>query len=143
GRARRRTILATLLDHARDERFELGRRRRAELAQAWRLLDEDLREQRRRMICGEGAAPRDALVDHAPEREDVRARVDVLVCERLLRRHVCERSDRHARRREVSVARAARDAEVDELGACDVAVLEADVSRLYVAMNDAGIVRRA
>ena len=79
---------------------------------------------------------------HAPEREDVGARIDIGRTDGLLRRHVAHRADdRTGARQHARAQRVSRDTEVEELEVRGVAVDEEEVRRLDVAMDDAAPVR--
>src|SRR5512132_1164032 len=69
-----------------------------------------------RVLAREGRLPAEALVEHAAEREDVGARVDVARAPRLLGRHVRGGTEDRAGRR-LRPRAGAGDAEVDQLDA--------------------------
>jgi hypothetical protein len=81
------------------------------------------------------------LVQHAGQRVDVAARADLLLCRRLLGTHVVRRAETQARLRHPPARRRThcqRDAEVRHHGAT---LVQQDVLRLDVAMDDAVAVR--
>ncbi len=83
----------------------------------------------------------DALEEHAAEREHVGARVDLRLAAGLLRGHVLGRAADVAERRELLfIPGEARDAEVDEADALEVAALEDEVVRLHVAVHEPQLV---
>src|SRR6185437_300097 len=79
------------------------------------------------------------LVEHDPERVEIRARVD-LAAARLLGREVLRRADDRARLGQLARARA-RDPEVRDLDS--TLAVDEDVVRLDVAVDDAVPVREA
>src|SRR5262249_30739605 len=120
------------LDQAR-ERARRLRRERAERRPQARLdaLDEAL------ALAGLGRErrlPRQHLVEHHAQREQVAARVDPRAAQ-LLGRHVERRAERLARLRERGAARVERDAEIRDLRLAGAA--EQDVGGLEVAVDDA------
>ena len=124
-------------EHAREEVVERGGDVLADVAHARRRLEEHLREDRDLVVAGERGQAGEALEEDGAEREDVGARVELLRAARLLGRHVAERAEHDAGVRDRARAEAhARDAEVDERGAIEVAVAEEQVARLDVAMDD-------
>ncbi len=113
------------------------------LAQAGRLLEEDLRQHRHHVLAAKGRASREALEEHAPEREDVGAGIDGAIATRLLRRHVARRADERARAGgEACLGREPRDAEVEDADLGELAVTEEEVARLQIAVDDAPRMRR-
>jgi len=111
-----------------------------------RLARHDRRDEARLALPVERLAPREHLVEHGAEREDVGARVGLHAFE-LLGRHVLERAkDRPLhrqpgrRRRQHRRTRARcgrgrlRQTEVEEL---DAPLREHDVGRLQIAVDDA------
>jgi hypothetical protein len=104
----------------------------------------DLEDERRERLRFVRPAPRQALVEHHADRVEVRARVDVLHAERLLRRHVVRRAHRRAGARLVALIRALaeelRDPEIEELGRRRplLVELDEDVLGLEIAVDDAG-----
>jgi hypothetical protein len=87
-----------------------------------------------------GGATDQRLEPHAPEREEIRATVDVAAGHHLLGGHVRGRSDHDAGARERGDVAAGRDAEVDEHGARGVPVAQEDVAGFDVAMDHARVV---
>ncbi len=131
-------------ERARDELVELHRQLRPQLVDVRRVLEQDLREHGHHVVADERAASRQALEQHAAEREHVRARSDIALAARLLRRHVAGRADHDAgARREAIAVGDARDAEVEQLHAIELVVRQEQVRRLDVAMHDAAFVRGA
>ena len=105
-----RTLLGSLGEAAREQVVEIARQLGPQLAEPRRLVEQDLREHRHHMIAGERRRAGQRLEQHAAEREHVRARADVAIASRLLRRHVAGRADHDAgaRRELVTVGRSAR-----------------------------------
>ena len=104
-----------------------------------RLLVEDLVDERRERVGGERLAQRERLVEDDAEREDVRARVELVALD-LLGRHVGRRPDHLARRRELRVSREElADPEVRDLGR--QRRRQEDVRGLDVAVEHAALVR--
>jgi hypothetical protein len=149
-------LLGRLGEQAVDHDLELGRQARVELAHPARLAVQDAVEHGARGRAGEGTLARHHLVEHRAEREEIGARVDRLA-ERLLRRHVGDGAERHARARQLGrlvgpavgvVGRRERRLVLGELGEPEVEHLELargaheQVRRLDVAMNDAALMRR-
>ena len=96
--------------------------------------------ERDRLVALERRVPREHVIQHAPERVDVGARVD-LAAGRLLRRDVRRRAERLAGHRERHVAALqARDPEVADHRV--VVGRQEDVRRLDVAVHYAVGVRR-
>src|SRR5581483_8198960 len=81
---------------------------------------------------------RQELVEHDPQRVDVRLRPGVAAL-RLLRREVPQRPEDRSDLREASLLRGARDPEVGDLH--DAAPRTQEVARLQVAVDDALAVR--
>ncbi len=94
------------------------------------------------MSAAEGRLAREALEQHAAEREDVGARVDVLPAPGLLWRHVRGGPDEGACPREPRGLGEPGDAEVEQLHARGVAVHQEQVARLEIAVDDAARVDR-
>ena len=113
-------------------------------SRARRVLQQDLREQRRRLLGLEHGAPREALEEDAPEREHVGGGADVALAAHELGRHVAGRADDRAREGELApAAREARDAKVEHLEARDVPARQEQVLGLDVAVDDPARVRVA
>jgi hypothetical protein len=107
-----------LLEHRRAQGVERAGHLGARALHARGLLEEDLREHRERARPRERRAAREALEQHAAEREHVGGGPHVVVTAALLGRHVRGRADRDARGRDggVRLARAGHT-EVEELHA--------------------------
>ena len=103
------TVLGIFGQAFLDDVVERGRRHRLNLRDRLRLVPQDRGDERRLRRAGERLLPRRHLVEHAPEREDVRARVGVLPFQ-LLGRHVLERPEDRALLREVHLGRQGRQA---------------------------------
>ena len=71
------------------------------------------------------------------------SRVHVAIAERLFRRDVARRPEQHARPRDVGPHGAPRDPEIDQLGIRGIALLEEEVARLEIAVDDPVRVHRA
>src|SRR5262249_41151060 len=117
--------LRFLLEHGHYERGDVGRKLGAEGVGWSGVLAEDLRQPAERMVGHEGGAAGQAFVEHAAEREDVDASIELAMTARLLGGHVAGCSDERARmglrsRRAVSP----RDAEIEQLGRLGVAMDE-------------------
>ncbi len=130
-------------EHPRHERVELLGELRHHVAQAPRGALHHAEQHGEIVLAAVRALAGEALEQHASEREDVGARVDVAIPERLLRRDVTRRPEQHARARDVRPHGAARDAEIDQLHALRIALLEEQVARLQIAVDDAARVHRA
>ena len=110
-----------------------------------RLLGEDLGDDGLRAGAGERRLAGEHLVGHGAERVHVAPGADLALAHRLLGRHVGRRAERHPGLRHAVAAgllHGEGDAEVGDQGG---AVLEQDVLRLDVAMDDAlavGVVER-
>ena len=148
---RRVPILRLLRHRMLDDELEALRDPRVDLARPHRLLREDQREGRRRIVALERALAGDHEVEAGAHRVDVRPRIDLLTA-RLLRGHVARRAHDHAGARE-RVARASlADPEIDHLhlerarrSALDLRNRrreDEDVLRLHVAVDHAARVRR-
>jgi hypothetical protein len=111
---------------------------------ARRLLEQELRQQRREIVGVEGRRAREALEHDRTEREHVGARIGVPAAARLLRRHVADGAHDRARAREPrALPGEPRDPEIEHFDAIDGAAHEEEVRRLDVAMNDPARVRGA
>ncbi|AUX48066.1 uncharacterized protein SOCE26_095930 [Sorangium cellulosum] len=130
--------------HPPDQLVQRNRHLGPQPSHARRLLQQQLGQERHRVLPMESRQPRQALEQHAPQREHVGARVDQLpLPPRLLWRHVPGRAERGARlcqprRRH----RQPREPEVEHLHVLDRAVHEEQVARLDIAVNDPARVRR-
>ncbi len=89
GRAEIALFLQELADERRERRRHVG----SDLVDRPRVLEHDLREHGDHALARERRAPREARVEHAPEREEIRAAVDAAIAAHLLGRHVRGRSD--------------------------------------------------
>ena len=110
-----------------------------------RLGGHHLGDDRLRRRPAEGRLAGEHLVEHAAQRVDVAARVELALAHRLLGAHVLRRAERHPGLGHpgAGLAGGERDAEVGDERA---AVVEQDVLRLDVAVDDAvpmGVVERA
>ena len=127
----------------RQQVVERARQAGPQIAEARRPLEEDLGEHRHHVRALEDRTPGEALEEHAAERIDVRAPVDVRRPARLLGRHVAGRADDRARDgARAAVALEPRRAEVEQRRPLDRAALEPHVRRLDVAVHDPERVRR-
>jgi hypothetical protein len=129
-----------LREHPRHEIGESARHLRPQLGDPRRILEDDLREDREQVLAGERRAPGQALEQHAPEREHVRARIDRMAAARLLRCHVAGGAEHGAAARVAWPRGGLHDPEVDDLH--DVAD-EQQVRRLDVAVHEPVTVRLA
>ena len=138
-----RPRLAVLREHATDEVVE-SLRNLGSFAEPRRVLEENLREQRERVVALEDWRPGDALVEHTPEREDVGARIDVSYAARLLDGHVPGRANHQPGTRASSPdGSRVGDAKIEDSHVGDATARQEHVARLDVAMNDAACVRVA
>jgi len=138
----RGALLDVLRQHPIDEQDERRWNAGPDLGDGDRIVEQDLREHRGRVMRLKCAPPGEALIEDATEREHVRARVYHGASERLFGRHEVKASDDHAGAREREcLGGAARDAEVEHLY---TGVPRHDqVLRLDVAVHDAEGVRGA
>ncbi len=134
-RRRRVACLLRFRQHARDDVLERCRDVRPQRAQRWRLLEQHLRQDGHRRVAVERASPAETLVQHAPEREHVGARVEQRFASGLLRCHVAGGSHHAAGLGQVLRPRA-RDSEIDELGCVRILAHEEHVRWLHVAVDD-------
>ena len=142
-------VLRVLGEAPLDDPLERRRRHRRNRRDRRRLLLHDRGDQRRLARSHEGLAPGRHLVEHAPEREDVRPRVRLPALE-LLGRHVLERPEDRPFLRQVLVGRPHHrrqrghgrlhgrrhrlgEAEVEQLHA---RLRQHDVAGLQVAVHD-------
>jgi hypothetical protein len=124
--------LGLLGERAHHQRHDPGRQLRHQLAERLRVAVDHGEQHRRHGRAGEGAPPRQQLVEHRAEREDVGARVRA-VAVRLLGRHVVRSAHHDAARGRV--LHAAREPEVHDLDL--PARQHVDVARLEVAVQHA------
>ena len=113
------------------------RDRVAVAAQGGRLLGQHLRDDGLEGAAGEGRLAGQHLVGHGTERVHIAPGADVALAHRLLGRHVGRRAEGHAGLGHATAAgllHGERDAEVGDEGR---AVLQQDVLRLDVAVDDA------
>jgi len=96
GSCVRRTQVRILLQTAQDQRGELPGQLRPVIGHRHRIVAEDGRDQGRRRRAREGPVPRQHLVHHRADREDIGARIRRPPLE-LFRRHVLQGADQHAR----------------------------------------------
>ena len=137
-----RSLRRILVDHPAHEKVQERRDVRPELADRWRVLEEDLREDRHEMRPREEALARQALEQDATEREDVDRWRDLPVSARLLGSDEVGRADEHARLGDRARRRAfGGEAHVDQLNAIDVPAGEEDVAGLEIAMDEAAPVQ--
>src|SRR4029078_10346904 len=81
------------------------------------------------------------LVQHGSQRVDVRAAIDLPVASRLLRRHVLRRAETQSGLRD-AMASSIRDGQCNaEVGDEWLALVQEDVLRLEIAMNDSMAMR--
>ena len=140
------SILAALLEAAADDARECRRRVRREIGG---IVFEDRGERFRCRIALERPRPRQHLVDHHAQREDVGAVVDRLPAD-LLGCHIAHRAHDDARTREgVGDLRGLiGPGGADQFGHTEVQDLHASIAsekqvlRLQIAMDDAAVVRR-
>lgn len=132
--------IAQLLRHGPiDHILELDGNARYERPQSRRILEHDLRENRKGVCPYEGSAPRKKLVEHDAQGKQVRPRTYGPFAATLLGRHVQRRSDCGALGRKGSVRGGSRDAQVENLdphGALSVRH-EKKVRGLHVPMDNA------
>ena len=129
--------------HARDQIVE-RRGEGAELSEPRRLFEEHLREERHHVVGDERRTTDEALEEDAPEREDVRTRIDLGVSARLLRRHVAGRPELHTGHGHAERAHErARDPEVENLDVGDAPAGQEEVPWVDVAVHDPARVRDA
>ena len=102
---------------------------------------ENVTEHRGRDGALVGRLTGERAVEDGPQSVDVRASVDVGRTTNLLRGHVGRRADDRAGLSELCVAFEMCDSEIDELRDA-LSIVEQDVGRLEVAMDDADRVRR-
>ena len=137
-RAVARPFFRVLRHHPANEEIERGRRFRAQLRGARRVLQQDLGENRHHVEADEEGATGEALEEHAPEREDVGRGSDPAIPSRLLRRDEARRSDDHIRLRSQARGDArAGHAEIDDPDGLDLPVHQEDVARLEVPVDEA------
>ncbi|AUX39022.1 uncharacterized protein SOCE26_004040 [Sorangium cellulosum] len=129
-----------LREHPAHERVEGGRHVGAHLPEPRRFVEDELGEQRHRVVGLERRPPGQRLVEHGAEREDVDRRREVRVSAGLLRRHVPRRAEQRPGLRHAGERPEPGDAEVDELHPADGAADEEEVARLDVAVNGAAAV---
>jgi hypothetical protein len=122
--------------HLRDQRVEILGHLGPQRAHPRRLAEQDLGQERGRAVTLERGRAGEAQVQHAAEREHVRARVDRGVGARLLRRHVARGADQDAGLGEGRAALALRDPEIDHLDLIDPAAGEEEVAGLEIAVDD-------
>ena len=131
--AKRRILGERLEDDGVKRRRDL----RVDLRRRLRLLGDLLQRDRDRRVGFEGRATRERLVEHHPDRVEVRRRGHREPL-RLLGREVLGRSEHRAGLRDLRRA-GAGDAEVRDPGAA--LAVDEDVLRLQVAMDDPVLVR--
>ena len=130
-------IRRVLLQAAEDDGFERRRDRPDARRRGDGLVDVQV-ERRDRRVGDERGPSGEHLVQDAPQRVDVRARVARLAA-RLLGRQAWRAADDEAAPRDGLRARRPRDTEVDDL--YPVVAGEHHVARLHVAMHHAALVR--
>ena len=132
-------------DHAIDDARELDGYVGRDLAQRRQVRGQDDLEHLPRVLAARRQNPRQAPVDHEPERPHVGAVIHVALAEELLGRHVVRRAEhdaagRERRRRTIFVLDGELgDAEVEHLHdglIVTLAAREEDVLGLEVAVND-------
>ncbi len=136
-----RPLLGRLGQHTGHEAIERLGRAGLERAQPRRLLDDDLGEESLELVSLERPLAGDTLEDQAPEREDVRARVDRVLSGGLLGRHVRRGPDEQPGRgqREIGLDEP-RDAKVEQGELLQLARTQEDVAGLQITVNDAALV---
>ena len=105
------------------------------------LVERVARDDRLRRRPRERRLSGDHLVQHAAQAVDVAPAVDSRIGHRLLGTHVRRRAERDAGARELGAAALGDRARDAEIGDERLAVLQQDVLRLDVAVNDALLVR--
>jgi hypothetical protein len=131
-----------LLEEPQDDRFEVLRTSLGVPRWRYRRRVYVLTDDGRRVVAHERRPAGYHLVEHATKRVKVRARRDV-GAQRLLRRHVRDRTNEHSLHRQPRLLERYREAEVTDLrGAVSG---QPDVARLEIAVDDsAGVcVRQA
>src|SRR4051812_25132175 len=134
-----RPVLRLLLERAEDRPAELVGKVVASLARIGGRILEMRPENLHPVPIGEGRLARDALEHDAPERVHVGLRADVDGTD-LLGGHVVHRAERLARLGEHGGRAILRQTEVRDV--CSALLVEEDVLRLYVAVDDARGVQR-
>ncbi len=134
-----REPLARLLPHGpRDHRGQRRGHAGTHLGQRRRLHGAQLLQEVHGVLPDDGGPVREELVEHAPEREHVRAVIGLAA--RLLRGHVAQAAHQQARPRQAARRRRhVGDAEVHDLG--DALLEHDDVAGLDVAVDHAVLVR--
>jgi hypothetical protein len=140
----RRAFRRRLGQEPHQQRVELLGQGGVHVAEPRRLLEQDAQQDGHGLVAAEGALAGEAFEEHASQREEVRARIDLAGAAHLLRGHVARRADdragaghrlgEQARHAEVEHAHARRRAG----GASD----QEEVGGLQVAVHDAAGMRR-
>jgi hypothetical protein len=125
---------ALLGHHLPDQRREAARRDGLERR---RLLEQDPGQQLERVAARERRRAGQRMVEHTPEREDVHPGVRDLAPD-LLGSHVRRRPDDASEGRHDVEPRPAREPEIEELRAAELAVHQEHVLGLHVAVDEAG-----
>src|SRR5205085_11512516 len=107
-------IARLFLEELRDEILERLRGIGTHRTERRRLLERELRREDHEVGAAEGLRSAEHAEDHAAEREQIRAPVD-LAPARLLRRHIPRRAEGLPRAGEALDVRGLRDPEVEEL----------------------------
>ena len=134
-----RAIAEVLGEHPRDQLVDRLGHVGPERARAWRGLEEDLREDRREVLPGEGRRAGEAFKQHAPEREHVGAGVEHALAAHLRRRQIAGRPEHGAGLRRPRHAGDPRDAEVEDLDPGDLILRALDrIEEILVGVVAAG-----
>jgi len=142
GRAVRGALRGIFREHAREKMLERSRHFTSQRANERRIFEHDFDLQRDDVVADEQRSSDETLEEHASERKNIGARVDIERAARLLRRHVSGRADDDAHLRfECNGTRCANNSEIEELYFVDVAVREKNIARFEIAMNEAVRVR--
>ncbi len=143
GERRGEAIAGRLAHGAGHHVVDGGRGSGQRVAQARRILEDDLHRQGHHVVAAVGLHAREQLEQHHAQREQVARRGRDPIAARLLRRQVGGRAQREPGGRERPLPARARDADVDELHAGARGRLhEEEAGGLDVAVDDAGPVQR-
>ena len=122
-----------------DQRLEWLRAPRVVPARCDRRRVDVLTDDRHRAITEKRRPPRHKLVQHRPERVQVRARAHI-AAERLLRRHIGHRADHQALLRQTRAVLRQREPEITDLRHAILG--QPDIARLQIAVHQLLLVRK-